>query len=208
MPMLDAELISQQNRARLLMTFKSRPARPSVNAARLCKVLQLAEFKVPLTGCGGPYSQLFHSFCGKRRGANKLAEGEGLARSFRRKTNLSPDQTSSTAQIFTSTRPAARPIVRTFVSDKSVTTPELFFGHETQSIPAGVNLAAYSENPTVSSLSLLTNNKAKSSGFRVFKLIVTLAGRSRCRAKSRGAFTKATLNPDLIPSFLTRGVPE
>ena len=78
MPMLDAELISQQNRARLLMTFKSRPARPSVNAARLCKVLQLAEFKVPLTGCGGPYSQLFHSFCGKRRGANKLAEGEGL----------------------------------------------------------------------------------------------------------------------------------
>jgi len=78
MPMLDAELIKQQNLARLLMTLKSRPARPSVNAARLCKVLQLAECKVPLTGCGGRYSQLFHGFCGKRKGANKLAEGEGL----------------------------------------------------------------------------------------------------------------------------------
>ena len=78
MPMLDAELISQQNRARLLMTFKSRPARPSVNAARLCKVLQPAEFKVTLTGCGGPYSQVFHSFCGKRKGASKRGGRRGF----------------------------------------------------------------------------------------------------------------------------------
>jgi len=49
-----------------------------VNAARLCKVLQLAEFKVTFTGCGGRYSQLFHSFCGKQKGANKLAEADGL----------------------------------------------------------------------------------------------------------------------------------
>ena len=76
--MLDAELISQQNRARLLMTFKSRPARPSVNAARLCKVLQLAEFTVTFTGCGGRYSQLFHSFCGKRKAAIELGKGEVL----------------------------------------------------------------------------------------------------------------------------------
>jgi len=47
-----------------------------VNAARLCKVLQLPEFKVIFTRCGGRYSQLFHSFCGKRKGAIKLAEGE------------------------------------------------------------------------------------------------------------------------------------
>jgi hypothetical protein len=46
---------------------------PSVNAARLCKVLQLAEFKVTFTGCGGRYSQLFHSFCGKRKRVIKLA---------------------------------------------------------------------------------------------------------------------------------------
>jgi hypothetical protein len=45
----------------------------SVNAARLCKVLQPAEFTVTLKGCGGWYSQLFHSFCGKRKGAIKLA---------------------------------------------------------------------------------------------------------------------------------------
>lgn len=58
------------------MTLKSRAASLSVNAARLCKVLQLADFKETLTGCGGRYSQLFHSFCGKRKGAIKRAERE------------------------------------------------------------------------------------------------------------------------------------
>ena len=74
----DDELIRHKTGAGFLMALKSSPARPSVNAARLCKVLQPAEFKVTFTECGGRYSQLFHSFCGKRKGAIKLAEGEDL----------------------------------------------------------------------------------------------------------------------------------
>src|SRR5262245_37384390 len=45
-------------------------------------------------------------------------------RSFRRYTNFNPDQVSSIAQTFTSTMPAARPILRTMSSVRSVGTPE------------------------------------------------------------------------------------
>src|SRR6476619_6879768 len=65
-----------------------------------------------------------------------------FGRSFSRKTNLSPDQTSSTAQTLTSTIPFAIPISRTTFSVKSVATPDAFFGHEIQSMPAGDNFAA------------------------------------------------------------------
>src|SRR5262249_7852728 len=65
-----------------------------------------------------------------------------LGRSFKRKTNFSPDHTSSMAQTFTSTIPFARPISRTIFSLRSLGTPEVFFGHDTQSIPAGVSFAA------------------------------------------------------------------
>ena len=64
----DDKLIRQQKPRPTLGDLEVWSRAPSVNAARLCKVLQLAEFKVTFTGCGGRYSQLFHSFCGKRKG--------------------------------------------------------------------------------------------------------------------------------------------
>src|SRR5207253_9035641 len=64
-----------------------------------------------------------------------------FGRSFSRKTNLSPDQTSSTAQTFISTIPLASPMSRTTFSFRSVATREDFFGHEIQSMPAGDNFA-------------------------------------------------------------------
>ena len=53
------------------MRMKFLPLSFSVHAARLCKALQLADFIAILMGCGGPYSQLFHSFCGSEKGAIK-----------------------------------------------------------------------------------------------------------------------------------------
>src|SRR5579862_10035090 len=57
-------------------------------------------------------------------------------RFFSRITNFSPDHTSLTAQTFTSTNPAAKPILRTSSSVRSVATPEDFLGQLTHSIPA------------------------------------------------------------------------
>src|SRR5437588_11234802 len=57
-------------------------------------------------------------------------------RSFNRYTNFSPDQTSSTAQTFTSTNPFLNPISRTTFSFKSVFTLEAPLGQEIQSVPA------------------------------------------------------------------------
>src|SRR5262249_28565926 len=56
--------------------------------------------------------------------------------SFNRNTNFNPDQVSSTAQTFTSTSLALRPISRTMFSSKSVGTPAAFFGQEIQSMPS------------------------------------------------------------------------
>src|SRR5208282_4571722 len=57
-------------------------------------------------------------------------------------TNFNPDQTSVTAQTFTSTRPASSPRWRITSSVRSVGTPELFLGHEIHSMPAGASAFA------------------------------------------------------------------
>src|ERR1700758_1534646 len=62
-----------------------------------------------------------------------------LPRSFKRRTNFNPDQTSVTAQTLTSTNPDASPISRTTFSLKSVATPELFFGQLAHIMPAGAS---------------------------------------------------------------------
>jgi hypothetical protein len=79
------------------------------------------------------YPQVFNRFCGRGKSEAWVrmpyfARDFKCARSLSRKTNLSPDHTSSTAQILTSTNPAASPIVLTVFSERSVVTPELFFG--------------------------------------------------------------------------------
>src|SRR5207302_8757858 len=90
-----------------------------------------------LTGFTGFSQQLWKFVWIRDSGAN----GYSLARSLSRKTNLSPDQTSSTAQTFTSTIPSESPMSRTMFSVRSIATPEDFFGHEIQSMPAGDNFA-------------------------------------------------------------------
>src|SRR5207245_5167701 len=89
-----------------------------------------------------------------REVAHRIAEqllflgelGEGgrhlTRRSLIRRTNLSPDHTSSTAATFTSTRPCASPITRITSSVRSVATPDTFFGHELHSLPAGATACA------------------------------------------------------------------
>ena len=51
---------------------------------------------------------------------------------------MSPDHTSSTAHTFTSTRPVARPMVRTTSSLRSVATPDAPLGQEIHNVPSGV----------------------------------------------------------------------
>ena len=92
-------------------------------------------------------------------------------RFLRRTTNFNPDQTSLTAQTFTSTRPVASPMLRIIFSSKSDSTPELFFGQEIQSIPAGASFAAQSGNLASSSAWLFTNKCTKSSGGLPFECL-------------------------------------
>ncbi len=56
--------------------------------------------------------------------------------------NFSPDQTGSTAQTFTSTRPSGRKISRKTSSVSVVGRFDAFYGQETHSMPSGFNLAA------------------------------------------------------------------
>ena len=57
-------------------------------------------------------------------------------------TNFNPDHTSVTAQTLMSTSPASSPLWRTKFSSRSEATPELFFGQEIQSMPAGARARA------------------------------------------------------------------
>src|SRR5438309_349054 len=87
-----------------------------------------------------PASNRFTGFSQQLWKSLRIRECQGgyfFGRSFSRKTNLSPDQTSSTAHTFTSTIPFARPMSRTTFSFRSVATPEAFFGQEIQSMPEG-----------------------------------------------------------------------
>src|SRR5215469_6697554 len=115
---------------------------------------------------------------------------------------------SVTAQTFTSTRPAARPISRTIFSVRSVGTPELFFGQLIQSIPAGASCLAIGLNSLARDALDLVNTMAKS--------IADLPSASWQFSKygfsswttSGGESTRETRRPSFMPSFFGRGVPE
>jgi hypothetical protein len=53
--------------------------------------------------------------------------------------NLSPDQVSSIAATFTSTRPVGRKMSRSTSSVMSVFTFEAFLGQENQTMPSGLS---------------------------------------------------------------------
>jgi hypothetical protein len=130
-------------------------------------------------------------------------------RSLTRITNLSPDQTSFTAQTFTSTSPAAKPISRTLFSSTSVATPEVFLGQETQSMPAGESLLDHFKNFFFRSDWLVLGSRTKSSGVRPADPSSQSFNAAFSSAlTSRGTSGRATLKPGLIPSFLGKGVPE
>src|SRR5215813_3379403 len=114
-------------------------------------------------------------------------------RSLRRRTNFNPDQTSVTAQTFTSTSPAARPVSRTMFSVRSVGTPELFLGQLIQSMPAGASCLLTRLKSLVNDEADLLKTMAKSSG-----VLPSLTGSHlvkdlfSCAPTSFGASTKQT----------------
>src|SRR3954468_17683023 len=83
------------------------------------------------------YPQVFNRFCGNLCGVSYGRLAVILGRSLMRYTNFKADQISSTAQIFTSTNPAANPTSRTMFSLTSVGTPDVFFGQEIHNMPFG-----------------------------------------------------------------------
>src|SRR5215467_953351 len=96
-------------------------------------------------------------------------------RSFSRRKNFNPDQVSVTAHTFTSTKPTAKPISRTIFSSRSVTTPELFLGQLTHSIPAGPSCLLRRLNSLVSSASDFVNSITKSSEVLPSRTVLQLA---------------------------------
>src|SRR5258708_16046802 len=123
-------------------------------------------------------------------------------------TNFSPDQTSLTAQTFTSTKPASRPISRIIFSERSVATPEDFFGHEIHNIPEGArNFATLAKSllrtdaDFVKSKTKSIDRAGRASSF------VRVGNGPNSAVKPGGALTIATRNPSLMPSFLIKGVP-
>ena len=131
-----------------------------------------------------------------------------VTRSFTRRTNFSPDQTSVSAQTFTSTSPASSPISRTKFPSKSVATPELFLGQPTHNIPAGANAFAIRENSRTNSARDLVNTITKSSAFPCFTTTHPAKASRNSAHTSAGAFANCARNPALIPNFFGRGVPE
>src|SRR5205085_1014740 len=125
-------------------------------------------------------------------------------RSFTRRTNLSPDHTSSTAATFTSTRPCPSPIARITSSVRSVATPDDFLGHEIHNMPAGASARASPANRRSSSRFFFVKNWMKSTGPTGLDLRVTPDGSlPSVRAYSLGALRMAIAQPSLIPSLST-----
>src|SRR5690242_2960453 len=130
-------------------------------------------------------------------------------RSFKRYTNFSPDQVSSTAHTFTSTSPSPRPISRIEFSLRSVAIPEVFLGQEIQSEPFAARHRCASLKRRFKSAWVVANNWMKSSFSPSCSAQLTLSGNApRVLRYPGGPPSSAMRCPGLMPSFLTSGVPE
>ena len=107
------------------------------------------------------------------------AAGQDDLRSASRMTNFNPDQVSSMAAIFTSTRPCARPYSRTPFSSRSGASPELFFGQQIQIIPAVVCRAAARSKFFVNVARSGQNSRTTSYGTRPGRCGTGRRGRTR-----------------------------
>ena len=122
---------------------------------------------------------------------------------------MRPDHVSSTAQIFTSTRPASKPIRCTRSNERSVATPELFLGHAIHIIPCETSFCASLEKFCASSRSFNTKKRIMSSEFVMRFTNVAPSGSSpNSNSKSFGALTRPMREFSLIPSFFAKGVEE
>lgn len=104
-------------------------------------------------------------------------------RSFVRKTNLSPDHTSSTAQTFTSTKPADKPKSRIIFSSKSVGTLEDFLGQETHNIPVFLKCLLLLKNALVNACRSWTNKWMKSNSPDSWSFTTRLVGNGLIQSK-------------------------
>lgn len=133
----------------------------------------------------------------------------GAQRSRSRRTNLSPDQVASMAQTLTSTRPPCSPTSRTTSSVKSVSAPDAFFGHATQSIPAGFNRCIQIGTARRKSTARVTKINPRSRAAEAGAASVAPFGSApRSPLSPRGAPATAAWVPSLKPSFCRSGVPE
>jgi hypothetical protein len=116
---------------------------------------------------------------------------------------------SVTAQTFTSTSPAARPISRTMFSLRSVEMPEVFLGQLIQSTPAGARFLPIRGNSFFREAADFVKSMAKSSGVLGSPGSAHLSRDGFSSATtSEGASIRRTWKPSLMPSFFGSGVPE
>ena len=127
-------------------------------------------------------------------------------------TNFNPDQTSVTAQTFISTSPASNPLWRITSSVRSVTTPEVFFGHAIHSIPAGASAFAAGHSSSSSPLPRLGKEEDEieivNAGCSQ-TLDAAFANSPRSSVfTSSGTCSRAMRKSSLMPNFFASGVPE
>lgn len=126
-----------------------------------------------------------------------------------RMTKRRPDHISSIAHIFVSTSPASKPTAWTISKRKSVEILELFFGHATQSIPAGDNFATNFAKSFLNRASLFTKIMAQSIGCRICERMMAPVGSAPSSWwKFSGALTNAIREFSCMPNFLINGVCE
>ncbi len=125
-------------------------------------------------------------------------------------TSLSADQTSSTAQTLTSTRPRGSAWRRMSSSPISLRTPEVRFGHDTQIIPSGAICRIATGSVPASPRSERVNRCHRSTFARKRDEIVTPSAGSTPTSSpyGSGSFFGRIREPGLMPSFFASGVPE
>ena len=125
-----------------------------------------------------------------------------------RLVNLSADQVESIEHILKSTIPADSPAFRTRACDRSVGLCEARFGQAIDNPPflenGGIRLTS-----RFNCLESRKNHRVTSEPYRAPSWITTCSGSSPSVCTNpRGALTKETTDPVLIPSFFGKGVPE
>src|SRR5262249_14897215 len=128
-------------------------------------------------------------------------------------TFLSADQTSSTAQTLTSTRPWPRANSRMMFSLRSVDTPgvalgEVLLGHATQSAPAGVVRGWSTVHRADSRFNVVQKVRMTSYGPEPARRRASTSSGSSSISNPAGAPSTRRVVPGRTPSFRASGVPE